>query len=90
MVPALAAEERISVGLSEPEREFRSRNNRGMLLKIVPLTATGLRENPRLCHTGNKCWVPHVKPCFGLSGIMALDLPLPIRHVSPRDLEMIF
>jgi hypothetical protein len=31
-----------------------------------------------------------VKPFFGLSGIVALDVPLPIRHVRPRDLKMIF
>jgi hypothetical protein len=46
-------------------------------------------------YTGNKCWVPHSSRTFacpgapwGLSGIMAVDVPLPVCHVRPGELKI--
>jgi hypothetical protein len=36
------------------------------------------------CRTGSKCWVPHFKPYFGLSGITNVDVPLPVQQVQLR------
>jgi hypothetical protein len=54
----------------------------------VALEAPCRRPRPPQSHPGgiegdrNKSWVPPFKPGFGLSGITALDVPLPVLRAT--------